>query len=212
MDLIDVIDRTRFLGPEFLLWIWFSSRDQPLRVGLDDGEVMIEFADLLTLSDGLAQTESACLRGGCPADSPEALAALAGCKRVASARIYFETPGGYAFEATSNANLDLSQVRRPSVLAEDDDDALVEDLRLLERLDKAWEAAYAAFLTQRLSDAWDNTQQELIAWMRHGDLAARMTQAAERGSLYVDGQTVRVDDLSVRQQGVFIRRERGHDG
>ena len=74
MDLMDLIESRRFLGSEFLMWLWFKSEcyDGLFDIGPDKRPIEVILDDAMTLEAFLAETERNTFKGGAPAYSPEA--------------------------------------------------------------------------------------------------------------------------------------------
>ncbi len=164
MDLVDLIESKRFLGNEFLLWLWFTSEQNGGTFDLSDvGEVVLVFDDQLVLEAFLAETEQSRMSGGAPTDSPEAKTALRAGKRVSKAKLRL-LRGEREFVFTVSANdLDFSSVKVPAVL-KGDDERLLERLTLLDELAEIWWRLYQTFLTQRLNEDWASSEAAMRDW------------------------------------------------
>lgn len=160
MDVVDRIESTRFLGLEFLLWLWFSRDITEGALPLEDiGIVDVTLESQLSLMDPLTSTERVVIRGADPCSSPEADQALRSGKlpNVAVLRII---KGESEWLATLNAEtLGLSGVKLPALLTEADDERFLERMSLLEELTDFLDGLYAKFIHTRLSDSW---QEEVV--------------------------------------------------
>lgn len=185
MDLVDRIDTTRFLGSEFLTWLWFKIElfegslalgEEPIGehrscdVWLDTQVVLASWTD---------DSEKATLRGAAPSSTPEAAEALKQGKipQKVALRLMLGTEE-YAF--TFNAKpFSVSGVKLPQVLKEESDEAFLERMRLLEQLDDVIGALYEEFLLFRLSPLWE---AELLpgirAWVKGVDGLSPQAYAA----------------------------------
>ena len=54
MDLLDQIERTEFLGAEFLMWLWYVADEGEGTITLPDGPAEIHFDDQLVLATWMA--------------------------------------------------------------------------------------------------------------------------------------------------------------
>jgi hypothetical protein len=171
MDLVDRIETTRFLGGEFVLWLWFS-RD--VLDGLIEipgrGTVEVALESALTLVDPLAETERVGIRGFDPLGSQEAEHALLRGKlpRKVALRLGFEQNEWIA--TLDAASLALSGVKLPALLSEGEEEHFHERMRLLEQLHDLIQGLYRHFLSVRLAPEW---QDELLPAMRrwlHGEV------------------------------------------
>lgn len=160
MDLIDLINSRRFLGSEFLTWLWY-------RVDCFDGLLDVEgigelnrveviFDDQLTLDAYVAETQRNDLKGGAPAYSPEALTALRQGKRPIKAKLRVIKEGrewAFTFKAET---FDLASVKVPALLTKEVAEQFYERMYLLEELEEIMHALYRDFLAARLGDKWEN--------------------------------------------------------
>ena len=171
MDLVDRIETTRFLGGEFVLWLWFS-RD--VLDGLIEipgrGTVEVALESALTLVDPLAEKERVGIRGFDPLGSLEAEHALLRGKlpRKVSLRLGFEQNEWIA--TLDAASFALSGVKLPVLLSEGEEEHFHERMRLLEQLHDLVQGLYRHFLSVRLSPQWqDVLLPEMRRWL-HGEV------------------------------------------
>lgn len=156
MDLAERIETTRFLGVEFLLWLWFRSDilDAP-RPLADLGAATLTFDTELTLTHWTDDSERMSLRGSSPADSPEAAEAVRQGKLPAKVALRLRLGEQEFVFVLEGRGLAVSRVKLPAVLAgEGQDEAFFERMRLLETLEAALLALYAEYLSLRASDNW----------------------------------------------------------
>ena len=157
MDLVDRIETTRFLGGEFMLWLWFS-RD--VLDGLLEmpgfASVELQLESELQLVDPLAEKERVHIRGADPLGSREAEHALLLGKlpRKVGLRLRFEQSEWLA--TLDAASLALSGVKLPELLSEGEEEHFHERMRLLEQLHDLIQGLYRHFLQVRLSAAWQS--------------------------------------------------------
>lgn len=165
MDLMDQIAAKRFLGNEFLLWLWHvdDTVDGVHRIG--DDSVEMHFDDRIQLEAALAEAETSDLKGGAPAHSPEAHKALQIGKRVSKAKMRM-IKGEREWVFTIDASdFSISGVKTPNVLSKADDEPFFERLFLIEEMADAWKALYRAFLEIRLGDGWEKKRSEIADWI-----------------------------------------------
>jgi hypothetical protein len=164
MDLVDRIETTRFLGGEFLLWLWFSRDvlDGVLQIP-GRGSVEVALESTLLLVDPLADKERVSIRGLDPLGSLEAEQALLRGKlpRKVGLRITFEQSEWVAL--LDAASLGLSGVKLPVLLSEGEEEHFHERMRLLEQLHDLVQGLYRHFLSVRLAPRW---QEQLLPAMR----------------------------------------------
>ena len=173
MDLIDMIESRRFLGNEFLMWLWFKADCFDGLVGVEDhGQVEVVFDDSLRLEAYLAETERNDLKGGAPAYSPEAKTALRQGKRIAKCTLRFVKEGREWVFTVKAESLELGSIKIPAVLSRDEDDQFYERMFLLEELEEIFENLYLEFLNLRLEDGWhDVWLPAMREWVHRDDLS-----------------------------------------
>lgn len=163
---MDLVESTEFLGPEFVLWVWWmhDQSDGRLQVGDEWVELLID--EQIMLEGTLDAAETTRLKGGSPADSPEAHKALQMGKHVVRVRMTLskgERQWKFMFDAAKFAT---SGVKIPAELrADGSDESFIERMGLLEELDATLHAIYREFLTTRLSPAWPAQHSALKAWI-----------------------------------------------
>lgn len=155
MDLIDLINSRRFLGSEFLTWLWFKVDCYDGLLDVDPlGRVEVIFDDQMTLDAYVAETQRNDLRGGAPAYSPEAITALRQGKRPIKAKLRVIREGrewSFSFKAEE---FDLATIKLPALLTDEADEQFWERMYLAEELEEIVHALYREFLNVRLADAW----------------------------------------------------------
>ena len=174
MDLYEMVESTRFLGREWLLWLWWKSDlfDGEMSIGrYGDGAVWID--DSLTLELRGEAVEQSRMKGTAPAATPEAKEALRHGKMPTKARISLslgDKDFSFVFEGETFA---LSGVRLPELLKDEWEERFYERMYLLEELDDLIAALYREFLDLRLSAAWDQTIVPAIrAWISNEETLA----------------------------------------
>jgi hypothetical protein len=167
MDLVDRIETTRFLGAEFLLWLWFA---QDVTSGkLEAGElglVEVSLESKLSLTDLLSPHETISMKGSDPFGSAEADQALKSGKLPSKALLRIQQGESEWLLSLDAFKLSLSGIKLPGYEATEDEQ-LFERMSLIEQVDDILHALYREFLNVRLSDGW---QQQLFpalqAWVK----------------------------------------------
>lgn len=154
-DLVERIERNRFVGREFLLWLWFESEVFETNLaptGMGRCALWIETRMALSF-----ERDETLLKSAAPAASPEAKEALQQGKLLREARVRL-TPGEREFAFMLKGDtLALGSVAIPAELKDKGDEVhevFYERMRLLEELSAILEALWSDFLTLRLSEAW----------------------------------------------------------
>jgi hypothetical protein len=178
MDLVDLIEKRRFIGREFLVFLWFESELFDGLVPLEGfGPCELRLEGFITLSEG---KEQARLKGAAPSADPEAHQALRQGKLPVQARLRV-TAGELEYAFAFNADtLGIASVKIPAVAKDDGDEQFYERMYLVEDLESLLGALYAKFIAVRLSTAWDEQVLPAIrAWVRgeatvHPDVYAKL--------------------------------------
>jgi hypothetical protein len=181
MDLLDLIETRRFLGSEFLMWLWFKTEcyDGLLDLAGEDGRLEVFFDDALTLEAYLAETERNMFKGGAPAHSPEAKTALRQGKRAARAKMRVIRDGREWVFSIKAETLDLASIKIPAVLSREEDEKFYERMYLVEEIEDIVAALYREFLVLRVSAAWpEQLLPALQAWIASDEPATPDTYPA----------------------------------
>jgi len=165
MNLADLIEKRRFVGQEFLVWLWFESEIMEGRFdveGFGPCEIVLEGHIALALDK-----EHNRMKGASPSATPEAHEALRQGKLPAQARVRV-TRGELEFAFVFTAEtLGLSAVKIPKVMNEEGDEQFYDRMYLVEDLEAMLASLYARFTALRLSTAWESAVAPAIrAWVR----------------------------------------------
>ncbi len=168
MDLLPLIESRRFLGREFLTWLWFESDlfgGELSATGV--GLLEVNFERQITLVGGPKGDEESKLKGVNPSATSEAREALRQGKlpTVARARL---SKGERDFAFVFNADtLALSALKLPDVVKEGVDEPFFDRVELVEEIEAAIGALYADFLRLRTEAVWgDVVLPALMRWVR----------------------------------------------
>ena len=159
----------RFLGYEFLTWLWFFSEESQGRIELaDNRQAEIHLGDRLTLSrpdDGnervICTTQASNLH--------EARTALRHGKMVEEAQLYLAI-GDSEYFLRLDANLwALRSLRTPRQMRdygeEEADGRFLEKMYYLEQVFACLDAVYGQFLSERLTPKWESkTWPQMMKW------------------------------------------------
>ena len=166
MDIINRINATRYLGREFLTWLWYRSATQDGVFDLPDGVVEVWFDARLTLEAPGDIKEQNVIKAESPTETSEAHAALLTGKLVSDARLrVIRGQKQWAF-ALKGETLGLSGVRIPALLSREDDDQLYERFALIEEIEDTVAALYRQFMELRLDDElWVPEIKAIRTWI-----------------------------------------------
>ena len=166
MDLLDLVASTDFLGPEFTVWLWFHHDRNDGRHLLGDEVVELVFDDQMMLEASLDAAEQCRLKGGSPADSPEAYKSLKLGKVPTRVRLCLRKGEREWKFQLDTRRFATSGVKIPSELrADGSDESFIERMVLFEELDVALHALFERFLAVRLTPAWEEKLKELKEWV-----------------------------------------------
>lgn len=168
MDIINRINATRYLGREFLTWLWFRSAQQSGLFELTDGTIEVWFEAKLTLEAGGDIKEQNVIKAETPAETSEAHAALLAGKVVSEARLRVVFGQKQWTVSIKGDSLQMSGLKIPALLTREDDDQLYERFALVEELEDTIHALYQQFVEIRLDDEqWRPEVQAIRTWV-HG--------------------------------------------
>jgi hypothetical protein len=166
MDIINRINATRYLGREFLTWLWYRSATQQGIFELPDGAVEVWFDARLTLESQGDLKEQNVIKAESPTETTEAHAALLTGKLVSEARLRVVHGQKQWSLAMKGDTLGLSGVKIPALLSREDDDQLYERFMLIEEIEDMLAALFRQFMELRLDDElWRPEIQAIRTWV-----------------------------------------------
>lgn len=179
MDLVDLIEEKRFLGQEFLSWLWFKSEERGGTIFLpeagEDIQVVFEKHMLLEYGEGEARENLICR--GLMSELQEARTGLALGKKLEQARLRLSR-GEYEWSLSFKATLmEFRNVKPPRTMAASeegsDPDAvegrLLEHIGLHEILVRTMDQLFRMFLALRTGPEWGLELERLRIWVRKGN-------------------------------------------
>lgn len=169
MDLADRIESARFLGREFLVWLWYESEKNENVLALPGGESCTLWLDeqLTLIVNNLLEKAESRLKGGTPSLTPEAKEALRQGKLPTKAKIRVDRgPQSWSFLFDADT-LSIAGVSIPALITEDGDERFYERMQLVEELESMVAGLYERFLRLRTSAAWEREAVPAMrAWVR----------------------------------------------
>lgn len=148
------IETTRFLGPEFLLWLWVRGELTTASIELDSAELDVWLDRKLVLESPLDKNERVTVTGMAPADSDEAREAVRAGKFPVLSQIVLRDASREFLCGLSAPRFAITGAKVPAVLKEDPSEAFVERMALCAELFAVLDALYRTFLTERLAEVW----------------------------------------------------------
>ena len=167
MKPMELIEQGRFLGEEFVLWLWMRGLDEGGTTGLEGDSSACFLDDTLVLVSERGDVKELSLRKGNPTESREAFDALSRGMRPSKAKVRLLS-GDLEWTFMLNAaTLDASAMKLPPSQAKDPSGRISDRLFLLEEGLSHLERRFAAFLEQRAGDA-EGLCEALKAWIARG--------------------------------------------
>lgn len=182
-DLVERIERNRFAGQEFLLWLWFESVLFETNLAPSgQGSCSLWLEARLTLA---FEKDESILKTAQPGAAPEALEALRQGKLPCEARLRLISGEREYTWLFKGSTLGIGGLKLPAELTRKDDEVhevLYERMRLVEALETTLEALWGDFLALRLSDAWKLAVVPALQRFAHGEEVdeAAYTKAKQR--------------------------------
>jgi len=193
-DLLERIESTRFLGSEFLLWLWLRAEiiNKPIALPeLGDFDVWLD--NQLTLQSDIDPNERVTVRGAAPSGSPEAREAVRAQKYPVRARVALRNEERDFACVLVAERFAVASGMIPAVLTKETDDAFQERMTLVQRLSESLDGLYAAFLRERLGSLWKEAWEPTIVTWADGEAIP-----AELLSLLLTGKQSRTKKAKAR--------------
>ncbi|MCK9173698.1 MAG: hypothetical protein M0O96_00240 [Desulforhopalus sp.] len=174
MDLVDLIAEKRWLGQEFLTWLWFKSDERGGSIALPDrGDISVVFEKHMSLESGEGESLERITCSGQQSELREARTGLAMGKKLESARLSFGF-NDYEFSVTLSGSLmEYRSVALPRTEGTEVDGSnpeevegmVLERIFLLEELTKTVNQCFRMFLDIRLGDEWRDELIKIREWV-----------------------------------------------
>jgi hypothetical protein len=177
MDLVDIISEKRFLGQEFLTWLWYKSEERGGSILLPgSGDIQLVFEKHMLLESGAGESLEKLICRGLQTELQEARTGLLMGKKLEQARIYLAR-GEYEWRLTFGATLfELRNISLPRTVSPNEEaaDPFAWEARILERVGMCEEALHTIdelfrlFLQIRTSADWAQELARLKSWIAKG--------------------------------------------
>lgn len=175
MDLVDLIAEKRFLGQEFLTWLWWKSEERGGSIELaGDGDITVVFEKHMVLESGEGESSEKIVCTGLQAELQEARTGLKMGKKLEQARILIGH-GNYEYSLTlSGALMEFKNVRLPKTEASEGDKGdnpeevegmILERVYLLEEIIRLVNELFKMFLVIRVSSGWSEELFKMKDWV-----------------------------------------------
>lgn len=177
MKPLELIEQGRFLGEEFLVWLWMRGLTEGGTSGLEGDQSALFVDDQVELVTERGDVKCMSLGKGNPAESREAFEALAHGMRPSKFKIRLLS-GDMEWMATLDAaTLSPSGLKLPPTQAKNPQDRAADRIFLLEEFTGHLERRFTKFLALRVNGA-DELQDELREWIRAGVVGLCMEEQA----------------------------------
>ncbi len=175
MDLVDLIAEKRFLGQEFLTWLWWKSEERGGTVEVPEvGDVTLVFEKHMLLEFGEGESSEKIICSGLQAELQEARTGLQMGKKLEQARIRLDY-NNYEFSFTLAAALmEFRSVRLPKTETTESDKSenpeevegmILERIFLFEELIRMVNKLFLMFLKVRVGDEWHDELPKIRVWI-----------------------------------------------
>ena len=174
MDLVDLISEKRFLGQEFLTWLWFKSDMAGGAIHTTKGDIGFVFEKHMLLEMGEGESHEKVICQGLQAELNEARTGLRMGKKLEQARIHM-VQDEYEWHMTLKGSLlEFRSMKTPKTMAgseEGDDEAAIEGrildkIGLLETAYRTIDELLMQFIKLRISDHWPTELSQLQKWIQ----------------------------------------------
>lgn len=190
VELGERVEAARFLGREFLVFVWWLSEIGEGTIALPGhGDVEVHLDASLVLERQAEGLESCRLRGADPSSGKEAKEALRDGKLPTRAHFHLsQAEKSFAFGFNADT-LATSGVKIPALLTDEGDDGFFERMQLIEELENLLLSLFEQFVRLRLSSEWEATiAPAMRRWVREEPTMTREAYESLR------------DQMAIRQQ------------
>jgi hypothetical protein len=162
LDIAVAYNRYRFLGNEFLTWLWFCIENQPEVIrDCDDQYVDLDVGHRMVLENRLANGKENITIKGDAAGFEEALLALSKGALITDLHLVYKSSSLTWTFAIKGESLSFSGVKLPETgpmeSGEDMEGLVLEKIFLFEKPFDLIEKLYQSFLKIRLTAEWNRT-------------------------------------------------------
>jgi recombination associated protein RdgC len=169
MKALELIEQGRFLGEEFLLWLWMRGLTEGGRSGQEGDNSACFVDDDVQLTSERGDVKELSMRKGNPQESLEAFEALSRGMRPCKAKVRMLAGDLEWVFSLSAAQLEISAMKLPPTQAKDLHGRVSDRLFLLEEGTGHLERRFVLFLNRRREDP-DGMEGEMKTWIK-GSLA-----------------------------------------
>ncbi len=175
MDLVDLIEEKRFLGQEFLTWLWWKSEERGGSILLPGhGDIIVVFEKHMLLEYGEGESSEKLICSGLQTELQEARTGLLMGKKLEQARIQLvqaEREWNFTLAA---AMMEFRNVKLPKTAGSEVDSSgkpeemegiILERIYLFEELVRLVNELFLVFLQVRVMDDWKDEITKIRSWV-----------------------------------------------
>jgi hypothetical protein len=177
MDLVDIISEKKFIGQEFLTWLWWKSEERGGSIALpDQGDIRVVFEKHMLLEYGEGQATEKLICRGLQTELKEARTGMFIGKKLEQARIRIEQDQ-HEWNVTIAAGLmEFRNVRVPKTAGseadginnpEETEGMILERIYLFEELIRIMNNLFKIFLLVRVSSEWKDELLKIRSWVKN---------------------------------------------
>ena len=171
LDVAISYSRYKFIGYEFLTWLWFVMENQPQLLRQVDNElVSLDVGNRMVLENNRNEDVQSVTIKGDPAGLEEGLLALRKGAVVTELKLVYKAGNNEWRFGLKGESLNMSSLKPPPVgtveRSEDVEGAVLEKIFLYEKIFSLVNNIYKAFIQLRVSDRWDTeTVPSIRKWI-----------------------------------------------
>ena len=167
LDVAVAYNRFKFLGDEFLTWLWFViDQDQAILKEADPDLTSLEIGNRIVLEKRHKKAVERMTIKGENAGLEEAMLALQKGALVAELNLVYRSAGQKWQFTLKGESLNLSSTKTPKIAAPESPDdmegVVLEKIFLYDKILQFLEKVYKTFIKYRLSDNWQKNAVALI--------------------------------------------------
>lgn len=177
MDLVDLISEKRFLGQEFLTWLWWKSEERGGTILLPSrGDITLVFEKHMLLEYGEGESSEKLVCSGLQSELQEARTGLLMGKKLEQARIQIvHVDHEYNFTLAA-ALMEFRNVRLPKTAGtentgsndpEETEGMILERIYLFEELVRLVNEMFSLFLEVRTGEEWRDELEKIRNWVNN---------------------------------------------
>lgn len=167
MNPAELLEQGRFLGEEFILWLWMRGLTEGGTSGVDGDSSACFLEDSLVLTSEQGDVKQISLQKGNPAESPEAFEALARGMRPSRAKVRILAGDLEWIFNLDAATLTLRSLKLPPTSSKDPAGRLQDRAFLLEEAYSHLDRRLSGFLASRANDP-EGMLNAMREWIKAG--------------------------------------------